>query len=132
MLRTSTPGAAISTRTTEAGVVVIEVHEPLRTEDFALLGQVVDAWLDAHPVLPGVVLHARRLPGWASLGSLIRHVGFVLGHHRRVQRVALAVDGRAAAVLPHIAGRVLHPEVRGFGYDQLDEAVEWAAAPRPA
>jgi hypothetical protein len=41
--------------------------------------------------------------------------------------VALASDTRAAAVLPRIAGRVLHPQVRAFGYDQLDDAVAWAS-----
>jgi hypothetical protein len=119
--------AAITARVVEPGVVIVEVREPLRTEDFALLGQTVDAWLAEHAVLPGVVLHSRRVPGWATPGSFARHIGFVLGHHRRIERIALAVGGRAPAVLAPVAGRVLHPEVRRFGFDRLDDAVGWAA-----
>jgi hypothetical protein len=33
----------------------------------------------------------------------------VLGHHRRIERVAVASDARGTALLPQIAGRVLHP-----------------------
>jgi len=118
--------AAIKQRLIEPGVVVVDVAEPLRTEDFTLLAEVVDGWLTDHTTLPGLVVHTRRVPGWATPGSLLRHVGFVRAHHHRIDRVALASDIRAAAVLPHIASRVLHPQVRAFSYDRLDEAVAWA------
>lgn len=119
--------AAIRQRLVEPGVVIIDVSEPLRTEDFTLLAEVVDGWLTDHATLPGLVVHTRRVPGWATLGSLLRHVGFVRAHHRRVDRVALASDTRAAAVLPQVASRLLHPQVRAFGYERLDEAVAWAS-----
>jgi hypothetical protein len=118
--------AAIKQRLVEPGVVVVDVAEPLRTEDFTLLAEVVDGWLTDHATLPGLVVHTRRVPGWATARSVLRHVGFVRAHHRRIDRVALASDIRAAAVLPQIASKVLHPQVRAFGYDRLDEAVAWA------
>jgi SpoIIAA-like len=118
--------AAIRQRLVEPGVVVVDVSEPLRTEDFVLLAEVVDGWLADHATLPGLVVHTRRVPGWATPGALLRHVGFVRAHHRRIDRVALASNIGAAAVLPQIASRVLQPQVRAFGYDRLDEAVAWA------
>lgn len=119
-------GAAIRPNLVEPGVIVVEVCEPLRVEDFLLLGQLADGWLADHATLPGLVVHTRRVPGWASPGALLRHAGFVAGHHRRLDRVAVVSDARAAAVLSLIAGRVLHPQVRAFRYDRLEEAVAWA------
>jgi hypothetical protein len=119
-------GAAIRQRLVEPGVVVVEVSEPLRTGDFVVLAEVIDGWLADHTTLPGLVVHTRRVPGWATPGSLLRHLGFVRSHHRRIERVAMASDTRAAAVLPQVATRLLHPRVRAFGYDRLDDAIAWA------
>ena len=77
----------------EPGVLVVEVTEPLRAQDFDALAATADAWLATHEALPGVVLHARAFPGWENIGGLLRHVRFVRDHHRAVRRVALAVDG---------------------------------------
>ena len=127
---TSLPAAAaIRPRLIQPGVIVVEVVEPLRTEDFVVLAEIVDGWLADHATPPGLVVHTRRIPGWATPGSLLRHVGFVLGHHHRIERVAVASDARGAALLPQVAGRVLHPQARAFGYDRLDDAVAWAAGP---
>ena len=126
---TALPSGATSITATlvEPGVVVVEASEPLRTADFVLLTEIVDGWLADHPTLPGLVVHTRRIPGWATLGSMLRHVGFVLAHHRRFERVALASDARAAALLPKIAGSILHPQARAFGHDRLEDAIAWAA-----
>lgn len=120
-------GAAIRPKLVEPGVVLVEVSDPLRTADFVLLAEIVDEWLADHPTLQGVVVHTRRVPGWATPGSLLRHIGFVRGHHRRIERVALASDTRAASVLPRVITRVIHPQVRAFGYERLDDAIAWAA-----
>ncbi|MEV0181715.1 STAS/SEC14 domain-containing protein [Streptomyces sp. NPDC050625] len=57
-----------------SNVLVVEVEQPLRAQDF-----------DA---LAGVVVHAHAFPGWENIGSLLRHVRFVRDHHRKVRRVA--------------------------------------------
>ena len=73
---TSLPAAAaIRPRLVQPGVVVVEVVEPLRTEDFVVLAEIVDGWLADHATPPGLVVHTRRIPGWATPGSLLRHVG---------------------------------------------------------
>ncbi|MCH0569042.1 STAS/SEC14 domain-containing protein [Streptomyces sp. MUM 136J] len=111
----------------EAGVLVVEVEQPLRVQDFEALGQTADAWLATHDDLPGVVIHAREFPGWENIGSLFRHVRFVRDHHREVRKVALAADSRLADLAPRLAGHFTRAEVRRFGYDELDDAVAWAA-----
>ena len=111
----------------EQGVVVVEVGEALRAQDFDALALTVDSWLETHADLAGVVVHAREFPGWENIAGLLRHVRFVRDHHRKVKRAALAADSRLADLAPHLANRFVQAEVRRFGYDELDEAVAWAA-----
>jgi hypothetical protein len=111
----------------ESGVVVVEVTEPLRAQDFDAVAATADAWLDTHDALSGVVLHAREFPGWENIGSLLRHVRFVRDHHRRVRRVALAADGKLADLAPRLTEHFVRAELRHFGYDDLDDAIAWAA-----
>jgi hypothetical protein len=73
---TSPPAAAaIKPRLVEPGVAVVEVSEPLRTEDFVLLAPVVDGWLADHPTLPGLVCTpvgspaGRRQEAWCATSA---------------------------------------------------------------
>ena len=112
----------------ESGVIVVEVSEPLRAQDFDALAVTADGWLDTHDVVPGIVIHAREYPGWENVGSLLRHIRFVRDHHRRVGRLALAADGKVAELAPLLAEHFVQATVKSFGYDELDRAIEWAAA----
>ncbi|WP_220213770.1 STAS/SEC14 domain-containing protein [Streptomyces shenzhenensis] len=114
---------------TEPKVLVVEVEQPLRTQDFDALAQTADSWLETHDALSGVVVHARDFPGWENIGSLLRHVRFVRDHHRRIGRIALVADSKLAGLVPHFAHHFVQAEVRQFGYDELDDAVAWAASP---
>lgn len=121
-------GAGMSARLVpESGVVVVEVAEPLRVADFDTLAQTVDPWLETHSGLQGLVIHARAIPGWENIGGLVRHIRFVRDHHRKVKRVALAVDGKLAVMAPSVAEHFVRAEIRNFGFDQLDDAIIWAA-----
>jgi hypothetical protein len=113
----------------ESGVVVVEVTEPLRAQDFDALAATADSWLATHDELAGIVLHARAFPGWENLGGLLRHVRFVRDHHRTVRRVALATDGLLADLAPRLADHFVAADIRHFGHDELDEAIAWAAGP---
>ena len=113
----------------DAGVVVVEVTEPLRVQDIDELAALVDGWLAEHPTLHGLVLHARAFPGWENLSGLVRHLRFVVGHHRQVDRLGFAVDGSLAAVAARVAELVAHPQVRRFAFDELPAAIAWASAP---
>ena len=120
---------SISVRLDEqTGTVVVEAAAPLRGVDFDALAATVDPWLSTHETVAGVVFHARTVPGWENVTGLRRHLQFVREHHRRVRRVALAVDGVLPSLAPAVAGRLVAPEVRHFAYDALDDAVAWAGA----
>lgn len=109
------------------GVVTAEVTQALRIEDFEVLAATVDPWMREKGELPGLVLHLRGLPGWASVGSLVRHVRFVVGHQGKIRRIALVTDSPVAATLATAADHVVHPRIRTFGFDELAAAQSWAA-----
>jgi hypothetical protein len=113
----------------ESGVLVVEVTAPLRVQDFDALAATADTWLETHEVLPGIVIHARQFPGWENVAGMLRHLRFSRDHHRKVRRVALAADSRLAGLAPHLAEHFVQAEIKAFGYDELDKALEWAASP---
>jgi hypothetical protein len=110
----------------DTGVMVVEVTHALRARDFDEMAAAADAWIDAHGHLQGLVIHARRFPGWENLGGLIRHVRFVRDHHRKIKRIALAADGELATLGPRIGEHFIQAEVKSFPYDALDAAIAWA------
>jgi SpoIIAA-like len=117
----------------ERGVLLIEPHGRLHAEDFDALDAAADTWIEAGDgTLRGVVVHARQLPGWENLGSVLRHLRFVRDHHRRIRRVALAVDGAMAQMAPALVDHFVHAEVKQFGAADLEPAIVWAGAPSAA
>lgn len=116
----------------QSGVVIVEATGPLRVQDFDTLALTIDTWLEHHAQLYGLVLHANAFPGWENLKALISHLRFIHDHHRAIARVAVAVDGTLAELVPHLAKHFLHAEIRRFDYGQLDAAVAWAATSTPA
>jgi hypothetical protein len=129
-LRSLPEGPAVSHRIVpESGVLVVEVTAPLRVQDFDALAATADTWLETHEVLPGIVIHARQFPGWENVAGMLRHLRFAREHHRKVRRVALAADSRLAGLAPHLAEHFVQAEIKAFGCDELDNALEWAAGP---
>jgi len=111
----------------DKGVIVVEVTQALRARDFDELAVTADSWIEAHGQLQGLVIHARRFPGWENFGGLIRHIRFIRDHHRKIRRIALAADGDLASIGPRIGEHFVHAEVKSFAYDALDAAIAWAA-----
>jgi len=111
----------------DKGVIVVEVTQALRARDFDELAATADTWIEAHGHLQGLVIHARRFPGWENLGGLIRHVRFVRDHHRKIKRIALSADGELATLAPRLGEHFVQAEVKSFAYDALDAAIAWAA-----
>jgi hypothetical protein len=103
------------------------VKQPLRAQDFDALSATADTWLETHRDLRGIVIHARKFPGWENIGSFFKHIRFVRDHHRRVKRIAVAADSKFASIAPRLAEHLVAAEVKAFGYDELDSAIAWAA-----
>ncbi len=110
----------------ETGVIVVEIKEALRAQDFDALAATADQWIQAQGTLNGIVLHAHHFPGWENLQGLIRHVRFVRDHQRQVKRIALVTDAKLASLVPHLADHFVQAELKQYGYAELDAAIAWA------
>ncbi len=123
--------AAISHRLIpESGVLVVEIRQPLRAQDFDALAVTADSWIEAHGELRGLVVHTREFPGWENVGGAIRHMCFIRDHQRKIERVALASDSQLASLAPRLAEHFVSAEVQNFAYDALEAATAWAAGGR--
>jgi hypothetical protein len=111
----------------DRSVLLVEPHAKLSVEDFDALAVTVDSWIDRGHDLHGIVVHARRFPGWETIGSLFRHIRFVRDHQKKVRRVAISADGTAAKLAPGLVENFISAEIQHFGYDEIDRALEWAA-----
>lgn len=110
---------------TSDGVLIIRPQGPLTREDFYKLASLVDPWIKTHNMLQGVVLCIPKFPGWENVGSFIEHIEFVRAHHRKVRRVAVAMDGIFPEIMSHVAGHFVEAELKQFPFTQVDEAVYW-------
>lgn len=110
----------------EKNVIVVDVRQALRVQDFDTLALAADSWIETRGNVPGLVIHARHFPGWENLGSLISHVRFVRDHHKKIKRVALTADTKLAGLTPSVAEHFVEAEVKSFAFDQIDDAIAWA------
>ncbi len=95
-LRTIQDRAAVSHRLlADRGVLVVEVKQSLRAQDFDAVAATADMWIEAHGSLQGLVIHVRAFPGWENIGAFMRHLRFLRDHQRKIQRSRLG-GGRHA------------------------------------
>lgn len=109
----------------EDNIVVIEPKGPLSEADFKQLTTDVDAHLIRTGTLNGLLVHASGFPGWKSFDGFLSHLRFVRDHHRLIKKVAVASDSPLAGIGPMFIGHFVSAEVKGFGYDQREDALNW-------
>ena len=106
-------------------IAVVEPSGPLSAEDFSELTNAVDAYLETHESLKGLLIHTQVFPGWEDFEGLIGHIKFVKDHHQRIQKVALVSDSKMASIAPRLASHFISAEVKSFDYNSGDEALSW-------
>ena len=107
------------------GIVVVEPTEALSEDDFKGLATSVDAYLEQHDTINGLLIHAERFPGWDAFAGFTAHMKFVRDHHQKIERVALATDSPLGALAQALVKHFVSAEVRHFAYAEYDEALGW-------
>ncbi len=110
---------------TDDAIVVVEPAGPLSADDFKGLTESVDAFLEQHGALGGLLIHVREFPGWEDFEGMIDHIKFVKSHHEQIQKIALVSDSKMAAMAPKLAGHFISAEVKSFGFDDYEGALSW-------
>ena len=111
----------------EKGVLEWEISSPLSSECFEKLSLVVNPYIETHGSLKGLVIHFKDFPRWENLGSLIHHIQFVKGHHKKIQRVALTADSLFSKLAPLLANYFVKAEIKQFSYKEKAIAKQWAS-----
>jgi len=111
----------------DEGILIVRPHGPLSDADFEFIAGDVDAHIEAHGKLNGLMIHARRFPGWEDLWAVVSHLKFVREHHRKIRRVAVVSDAAILQFAPKIATHFVSAEVRQFPYKAEAEALAWLA-----
>ena len=110
------------------GVLVLKPDSPLKQEDFAGLSTTVDAYIAKHGKLHGVLVHAKKFPGWEDVSGFMAHMHFVREHRTKVERIAVVTDSIIADVAESIAKFFTPAEFRRFHFAEYDEALVWVKA----
>ena len=106
-------------------ILVLHPEGPLEAADFTTLASHVDAYLERHGTLRGVLIRAKSFPGWKDFGALLAHLKFVKEHHQRIEKVAVVADGAFANIMPNIANHFVHAQVQHFDFAREDAAWAW-------
>ena len=107
------------------GLIMIEPHGPLEQQDFQQLTSIVDAHLEENVALRGIMIRTRDFPGWGSFAAFVDHIRFVREHHKLIARIALVTDSSVGHLAPALVRHFIQAEVRHFGYDDGDKAMNW-------
>jgi hypothetical protein len=107
------------------GILVLKPHPPLEEKDFDGLNAAVNAYLEVHRKLHGVLIHSKYFPGWEDFGAFVAHMRFVGEHHNEVEFVALATDSLVAGILETLGNHFSSAEVRHFPLEDDGVALEW-------
>ena len=110
------------------GILVLNPHAPLSKEDFAGVSAAVDAYLSDHAKLHGVLIHSKGFPGWENFGGFTAHLRFVRGHHKKVERVAVATDSQVGGIAESLGKHFVSAEVRHFPFQDNAAALDWLQA----
>ena len=107
----------------DQGLLLITPEGALEASDFQELARELDPYLERNGKLHGVLIHAHAFPGWKDLAALVSHLKFLRDHHKRIEKVAVVMDGAFATLLPGIASHFVHADVRHL--TNYRGALEW-------
>jgi hypothetical protein len=109
----------------DKGILVLKPEGALETADFTTLTSRVDAYLEGHETLHGILIYAKAFPGWKTFGALLGHLNFIRRHHQKIEKVAIVADGAFATVMPYIGSHFVHAQVQHFDLAHEDAARDW-------
>lgn len=109
----------------ERSILVLEVSGPLTAADFERMSALLDPWLEEAGRLRGLLVDARRNPGWSDIEAIASHERFLRDHAPYIDRVALVTDSDLMAGLARLATRVLPFMVRRFAWAEYHQAMAW-------
>jgi hypothetical protein len=106
-------------------IVVIEPKGVLSKADFFNLTKDVDLYLLRTGILNGVLIYATNFVRWDSFGAMITHLRFIRDYQRLIKKVPVVSDSVMASIMPKLVDHFVSAEVKGFAFDDKNEAMAW-------
>ena len=111
----------------DQGVLIVRPQGPLTQEDFAALSAEADAYIATHGALNGLIISARKFPGWKNLNGFVAHFKFIRGHLKKIGKIAFVSDSDVLTLLPKLANHFVSAEIRPFKGGEEAAALAWIA-----
>lgn len=105
------------------GIVTVRPHGAMGSDDFGVLSEAVDCYLDRTGMLKGLIIDISSFPRWKSIDAFTAHLHFIQQHHKKVARVAVISHSAILSLFPLIADYFLLSEVKDF--EDFDKAESW-------
>lgn len=106
-------------------VIVLEPKGTLTEKDFTLASSRIDKFIEETASVKGLLIKSKDFPSWDSFGALVSHLKFVRNHHEKIEKLAFVTDSSLVEFIEPIVKHFVHPELREFAYDEVDEAMNW-------
>ncbi|MEP6885523.1 MAG: STAS/SEC14 domain-containing protein [Gammaproteobacteria bacterium] len=110
------------------GILILKPDAPLGKGDFDGLSAAVDAYLEDHDMLQGVLIRAKEFPGWENFGGFTAHMHFVREHQKKVRRVAVVTDNVFGDLAESLGRHFVSAEIKHFRYSDDVKALDWLKA----
>jgi tRNA U38,U39,U40 pseudouridine synthase TruA len=107
------------------GILILKPAGPLESTDFERLVREVDPYISEKGKLKGLMIYVKSFPGWDNFAAFLSHMRFVKNHHQKVRKIAAVTGSGFLSIMPQVANHFIRAEVRRFGYDDKDAALNW-------
>ena len=110
---------------TDHAVLTVHPETSLSAGDFGNMTAEVDAYIEEHGALAGLIFLAPTFQGWDSFGAFTEHIRFIRDHHKLIRRVALVTDSPVADAVQAVGRYFAGAKVRHFAGEKQAEAEDW-------
>lgn len=109
----------------EERIVIIELSGPISLRDLEELTRDVDGSSSRWEAIRGLVVQTRSFPRWHGPAAFLKDMLFVLGHQRKIKRLASVTDSKLLTLIHRLLHHVLSPEIKHFSYRDKEAALHW-------
>lgn len=107
------------------GVLIVRPEGKLEVQDFQALSKTVDPYIEEKGKLTGLIIIAKKFPGWKDFSGMIEHMKFVRSHHTEIAKVALVTDSKMADIAESLGKHFVKASIKHFPSYELDSAKSW-------
>ena len=109
----------------DEGILLVSPREPFESADFQELAHEVDPFIAERGKLQGLMVIAKKFPGWRNFAGMKSHLKFVRDHRKQVKKVAAVTDSALLGMVPRVLAPFLGPKVRRFHESERESALAW-------